>query len=108
MNKKKVRTRRVPDTIHELLVLRARLQKLERRPVEQIHLVCVCVCVCLCVCVCVDLQILGSGDSLCVCVRARADLEILGRSDDLKRARLFEVTRQNLLAVTPDFAYSAV
>ena len=73
--------------------------------------VCVYVCVCVCVCVCVwtraDLQILGSGDSLCECVCARADLEILGGSDDLKRARLFEITRQNLLAVTPDFAYSA-
>ena len=77
--------------------------------------VCVCLCVCVCVrererereLVCADLQILGSGDSLCECVCARADLEILGGSDDLKRARLFEITRQNLLAVTPDFAYSA-
>ena len=78
---------------------------------------CVCVCVCVCVCelVCADLQILGSGDSVCVCVcvsvcvcaREQTDLEILGCSDNLKRARLFEITRQNLLAVTPDFAYSA-
>jgi Uri superfamily endonuclease len=74
--------------------------------------VCVCVCVCgrartcrssaavtVCVCVCV---------SVCVCAREQTDLEILGCSDNLKRARLFEVTRQNLLAVAPDFAYRAV